>query len=242
VVDIEKLIYLADDDELMRLYLENFLHEAGYQVKSFETGDKLLEEFKQNPSNLVILDVVMPGNSGFTICALLKQISDVPIIILASQGGESDYVTGITLGSDIYLEKPFKPAILAVHIKSLLNKASHIALLAQAQVTAAPVATSTDLVFADLVLSPSKFAATCGNQGLNLTHSEFNLLTYLIEHKDRAVSREELLREIWGYDKIVETRATDDTVKRLRKKLVAANSKVSVSTVWGFGFRLDVGE
>jgi len=233
---LDKSIYLADDDALMREYLHTFLVDAGYNVSCFETGDELLDEFRRKPCDLVILDVVMPGNSGFTICALLKQISAVPIIILAAQGGESDYVTGITLGSDIFLEKPFKPAILAVHIKSLLGKS------VAPVVTPLPAVPSNELVFADLVLSPSKFSATCNNVGLNLTHSEFNLLTYLIEHQDRAVSRDELLRELWGYDKIVETRATDDTVKRLRKKLITVNSKVSVSTVWGFGFRLDVGE
>ena len=234
---MKKSIYLADDDALMREYLNSFLVDAGYSVTCFNTGDELLETFKEEPCDLVILDIVMPGNSGFAICSLLKNACPtLPIITLAAQGGESDYVTSITLGSDVYLEKPFKPAILAVHIKALLGKR------VIPKITPLQENVLVEIFFADLILSPSKYSATRGNLGLNLTHSEFNLLAYLIEHQDRAVSREELLRELWGYDKIVETRATDDTVKRLRKKLSTVKSKVSVSTVWGFGFRLDVGE
>ena len=164
-------IYLADDEKSIRELLHSFLASDGYTVRSFESGDALLEAFRQEPAELVILDIMMPGTDGLTVCRELRSVSDIPIILLTAKDSELDYVMGISQGSDDYLTKPFRPTILLMKVRALLR-------------------------------------------------------------------REELLNAVWGFDSEVETRVTDETLRRIRKKLLQAGSTVSVSTIWGFGYKL----
>jgi len=233
------IIYLADDDSIMRKYLQQLFEHEGYMVESFSTGDDLFAAFQRMPCDMVILDIIMPGNSGFTVCAMLKQTSQVPVILLGTKDKDDDYIMGITLGADVYLTKPVNPAKLLLHVKILLTKAKTNPVVNATTVANDRQGKNNIYKYADITINLNKITADCNGVTINLTHNEFNLLSYLIANQDRAISREELLREIWGYDSIVESRATDDTVKRLRKKLLQAGSGVAICTVWGFGFRLD---
>ena len=105
-------IYLADDEKSIRELLHSFLASDGYTVRSFESGDALLEAFRQEPAELVILDIMMPGTDGLDVCRELRSVSDIPIILLTAKDSELDYVMGISQGSDDYLTKPFRPTIL----------------------------------------------------------------------------------------------------------------------------------
>jgi DNA-binding response OmpR family regulator len=227
---VNKLIYVADDEKNIRNLVEAFLVKEGYDVKTFENGDALFDEFSKKECDLVILDVMMPGNSGFVICAKLRAISDVPIIMLTAKDTEEDYISGLSLGSDDYFTKPFSPVKLTMRVKAMLRR---VDMYEQKTDTS-------KIVCEDIELFPDKLSAHIRGEALNLTKTEFSLLAYILENRDKAVSRQELLNAIWGYDNIVESRATDDTVKRLRRKLDEANSKVSIETVWGFGFKLGV--
>lgn len=222
-----KQIYIAEDEKNIRHLVQSFLQKEGYQVTAFETGDKLYEVFQTKPCDLIILDIMMPGNSGLTICAKLRAISKVPIIMLTARDTEEDYISGISLGSDDYFTKPFSPMQLIMRVKAIFRRIDMDT--EQARET---------LSFADVTVNQNKLIAFCNNKELNLTSTEFSLLAYMLEHHDRAVSREELLNKIWGYDNAVETRATDATVKRLRRKLSGAGSSVIIDTVWGYGFRI----
>jgi len=239
---LAELIYLADDDGIMRKYLQQLFEREGYVVESFSTGDDLFATFQHKPCDIVILDIIMPGNSGFTVCAMLKQTSHVPLILLSTKDKDDDYIMGITLGADVYLTKPVNPAKLLLHVKVLLAKSKANPIVAPNNQHAHTQAQEQSNIYkyADITINKSKITADCNGAAINFTHNEFNLLLYLITNQDRAISREELLREVWGYDNIVESRATDDTAKRLRKKLLQAGSGVTIGTVWGFGFRLDV--
>ena len=117
-----KKIYIADDETNIRLAIRAFLENAGYTVEDFETGDLLLAEFKKSPPDLVILDVMMPGTNGFVICKELRKISLVPIIMLTARDSDLDYATGLDLGSDDYLTKPFSPMALVMRIKALFRR------------------------------------------------------------------------------------------------------------------------
>ena len=230
-----KTIYLAEDEKNIRNLIDTFLKKEGYNVEAFETGDQLYEKFQNQPADLVILDVMMPGSSGFIICSKLREISTVPIIILTARDTDEDYISGITLGSDAYFTKPFSPIKLIMQIKAMLRRSEMIYTTTNTNPT-----DEHQTQYADIVMHLSKLTAFRGNTELKLTATEFSLLAYLFENKERAISREELLAKIWGYDAIIETRATDDTVKRLRKKLSEINSKVLIETVRGFGFKLEV--
>jgi len=117
-----KKIYIADDETTIRLAIRTFLESAGYEVEDFETGDLLLEAFTENPADLVLLDVMMPGSNGFVICKELRKISHVPIIMLTARDSDLDYATGLDLGSDDYLVKPFSPMALTMRIKAIFRR------------------------------------------------------------------------------------------------------------------------
>jgi len=225
-----KLIYIADDEKNIRRLIQSFLEKEGYIVTAFENGDLLYEAYRQKPCDLVILDIMMPGSSGFIICTKLREISKVPIIMLTARDTDEDYISGISLGSDDYFTKPFSPVKLIMRVKAMLRRVDM-----DTKTQAKPEDTITA---ADITIFPSKLLAHCNGCELALTGTEFNLLSYLIENRDKAVSRDELLNKIWGFDSTVETRATDATVKRLRGKLADAGSQISIDTVWGHGFRI----
>lgn len=225
---MSRKIYIADDEQNIREVIQSFLESEGYLVTAFENGDDLLAAFKKEPGDLVILDVMMPGSSGFAICAELRQISTVPIIMLTARDSDIDYATGINLGSDDYFTKPFSALSLVMRVKAIFRRIE----LDKGQDQYAPRI----LTFADIQIDLDQRTALLGGAPLELAPNEYNLLSYLMENQDRAISREELLAKVWGYNMEVETRAADDTVRRLRRKLTG--SRTVIDTIWGFGFRL----
>ena len=222
-------IYLADDEKSIRELLHSFLASDGYTVRSFESGDALLEAFHQDPAELVILDIMMPGTDGLTVCRELRTVSDIPIILLTAKDSELDYVMGISQGSDDYLTKPFRPTILLMKVKALLRRV---------EMDRGKTAAEDELHYGDIRYSATENAIFYGTAPVSLTQTELRLLSYMMKQPEKAYSREELLSAVWGFDSEVETRVTDETLRRIRKKLTQAGSTVSVSTIWGFGYKL----
>ena len=222
-------IYLADDEKSIRELLHSFLASDGYTVRSFESGDALLEAFHQEPAELVILDIMMPGTDGLTVCRELRTLSDIPIILLTAKDSELDYVMGISQGSDDYLTKPFRPTILLMKVKALLRRV---------EMDRGKTAAEDELHYGDIRYSATENAIFYGAAPVSLTQTELRLLSYMMKQPEKAYSREELLSAVWGFDSEVETRVTDETLRRIRKKLLQAGSTVSVSTIWGFGYKL----
>ncbi len=221
------LIYVADDEQNIRELLQNFLEEEGYTVRCFATGDALLQAFAEQQADIVILDIMMPGTDGYSVCAALRKQSEVPIILLTARDTDADMITGFTMGADDYFTKPFSPLKLTMRVKVMLKRSAK-----------EDKADGESLHYGDIILYPQQKTAICHGEECKLTATEFSLLCYMFTNQDKAFSREELLNEVWGYDSFVESRVTDDTIKRLRKKLLQAGSTVSVDTVWGFGFKL----
>lgn len=226
---MSKLIYIADDENNIRKLVKTFLENDGHIVKDFENGDLLLKEFNEKECDLVILDIMMPGSDGFEICTSIREKSTVPIIMLTARDSDIDYITGITLGRDDYFTKPFSPMALVMRVKAIFRRIDFEKIQNNKS-------KQTVLEFGDITINTDTKTVSNLNEIIDLTPNEYNLLTYLFENKERAVSREELLNKIWGYDSEIETRAADDTVKRLRKKI--SDTNILIETVWGFGFRL----
>lgn len=229
---MKTMIYVADDEKNIRDLISTFLEQAGYEVRAFENGDALLKEFEQEVPALVILDIMMPGTDGLSVCSHIRRASDVPIILLTARDSDADFITGFTLGCDDYFTKPFSPVKLTMRVNAMLKRIYKEEKKEGGE----------SLEYGDIVLFPSKKEASCNGSLLKLTHTEYELLLFLLSNQERAVSRDELLNSVWGYDAEVETRATDDTIKRLRKKIKENNSKVQIQTVWGFGFKLNLQE
>ena len=230
MADEAKRIYIADDDDNIRQVVKTFLASDGYQVEAFPTGDLLLEQFKKTPCDLAILDVMMPGSDGFTVCTELRRVSTVPIIMLTARDSENDYAMGLGLGSDDYITKPFSAMALLMRVRAIFRRIDFESRKHAGDAKQA-------VTVGRLTLDEDRRCIFNGDAVLALTPTEYEVLRYLMLRRDQAVSREELLNTVWGFETAVETRATDDTVRRLRQKL--DGSGVSIAAVWGFGFRLE---
>ena len=222
-------IYIADDEKNIRELLKNFLQSDGYEVSAFENGDLLLIAFEKEPSDLVILDIMMPGRDGIECVKEIRKFSSVPIILLTAKDSELDYVNGITLGSDDYLTKPFRPTMLLMRVKSLLRRI---------EMSGDKKNRGKVLRYADLTYSEDEHSVFADKTLVPLTKTEMSLLVFMMNESQKTHSRDSLLDEIWGFDEDVETRAIDETVRRIRKKLVAAKSIATIETVWGYGYKL----
>lgn len=184
--------------------------------------------FLEEEADVIILDVMMPGTSGIDIAARIRKQSDVPIILLTARDGDEDFLQGFSAGADDYFTKPFSPLKLSLRVKAILSRHATSSKKSDADVIA----------YEGLTLSEKERLVLYKKVPLKLTNTEFELLKMLLKHQEEAISRQDLLQQIWGYEEDVETRVTDDTIKRLRKKLREVDSHVLIETVWGYGFKL----
>lgn len=219
-----KKIYIADDEEDILLLLRCFLEKEGYSIETFKTGEELLQHFREEEADLLIVDVMMPGIDGFTVCAKVREISQVPIIILTARDSDVDMISGFTKGCDDYFTKPFSPLKLTLRVNAIFSR------MKEKQ--------QESVEYGDIRVDILRKIIWIKQEEVKVTNMEFSLLLYMITNQNRAIARDELLNQVWGYETQVETRATDDIIKRLRKKLNELDSVVKIETVWGFGFML----
>jgi len=225
----KKLIYIADDEINICNIIKSFLIKDGFDVEIFNDGRSILEAFNKKQADMLILDIMMPEIDGYALCSLIRLKSCVPIIIVSAKDTESDKIAGLKLGSDDYLTKPFSPLELIARINSIFRRID---------LDKTPTNNHQIVKFADILINFDTKQVEVNNTLLNLTVMELSLLYYLINNKNRAISRSELLDKVWGFENKVETRATDDMIKRIRKKLSNAGSKLKIDTIWGFGFTI----
>lgn len=226
----KKLIYIADDEVNICNIIKSFLIKEGFEVEAFNDGRAILEAFKAKPADMLVIDVMMPELDGFSLCASIRQMSNAPIIIVSAKDTEPDKIAGLTLGSDDYLTKPFSPMELIARVRSIFRRI---------ELDRDNARSSHIIKISDVLINPDTKQAETKNKNIGFTGMEFSLLYYLADNKNRAVSRSELLDKVWGFENEVETRATDDMIKRIRKKLLEAGSSLKIETVWGFGFKIE---
>ena len=173
----------------------------------------------------------MPGTDGIGILTALRSISKVPVIMLTAKDSDSDYYSGLSLGSDDYIAKPFKPLILSAKIKALLRRVEYEKMSGERS-------SDRDLQCGNLKYSAKKRIFTVKQTELYLTPTEMKFLEFMMQHFEEAVSKNEILDTVWNINFDIESRVADETNRRLRKKLTAAGADVYVQTVWGYGFKL----
>ena len=217
---MSELIYIADDEKNIRELVKCFLENQGYEVETFSNGDDLFKRYKEKNADMIILDVIMPGTDGVEICRQIRQIANVPIIILSAKDSEEDRIKGISVGGDDYLTKPFSPIELVARVQALFRRISMDKVEKVEKVT-----------FGNIKIDVTKKQAYVDDEEIALTPLEFDFLKYLIQKNNQAISREELLKEVWKIAYDIDTRA-----KRLRRKI--ADSNVEIKTVWGYGFKM----
>ncbi len=220
-------ILIVEDDERIRTAVRLVLEEEGYQVYETESGEAALDVFTPDPSDVVLVDIMLPGIDGFEVCRRIRRVSDVPIIMVTARSDSHDVVAGLEAGADDYLRKPFDPKELSARIRALLRRIRPDA--------GRPVHIQID----GLEILPDAGVVRYAGEAVHLTRTEFRLLVELATHPDRVLSREDLLERVWGYDYFGDGRLVDVHVRRLRMKIEpdAANPRFVV-TVRGMGYKL----
>jgi DNA-binding response OmpR family regulator len=225
-------VLVVDDDETVRDVVRRYLEVAGFTVDQAGDGAQGLAQFAAHEPDLVVLDVMMPGINGLEVCKRLRQVSQVPIVMLTALGEEENRIAGLQLGADDYVTKPFSPKELALRVASVLRRAR----------MPRPAPAAAELADGDLRLQMTARTATLAGRELPLTSREFDLLAFFLAHPGVAYSRADLLEKVWGWDFGDQSTVTVH-VRRLREKIERDPAKPArVATVWGVGYRYDRGQ
>jgi DNA-binding response OmpR family regulator len=219
-------VLVVDDDVTVREVVVTYLRAARHDVVEAADGESALRAVRDGPADLVVLDLMLPGIDGLEVSRQLRATSDVPVIMLTALGTEADRVLGLERGADDYVTKPFSPRELVLRVESVLRRAGH-----------AEQPSLERLEDGDLVVDGPRRAAYRRGVELSLTSREFDLLRFLVERPGRAFSRDELLRQVWGWSFGDQSTVTVH-VRRLREKVEDdPTSPVRLVTVWGVGYR-----
>ncbi len=220
-------ILVVDDDHTVREVVVSYLRAAGHEVVEAADGAAAIRSVQEASLDLVILDLMLPGIDGLEVCRRLRETSDVPVIMLTALGSETDRVIGLERGADDYVTKPFSPRELVLRVDSVLRRS------VVDRGTAPPVT----LIDGDLTVDAAQHAASRGGRRIELTVREFELLRFLLANPGLAFSRDQLLREVWGWSFGDQSTVTVH-VRRLREKVEQDPTRpVRLVTVWGVGYR-----
>lgn len=219
---MSKTILIADDEERMRRLVADFLVREGYKVVEAGTGTAALDLFEQGNIDLVILDVMMPGFDGWTVCREIRKQSGIPVIMLTAKSQETEQLLGFELGVDEYITKPFSPRVLTARVNALLRRLSK----------------DKSISLGPLMIDPAAHSAILDGQSLELSPKEYELLFMFAQHQGQALSREQILNQVWSYDYFGGLRTVDTHVNRLRIKL--GEKSELIQTIRGFGYRFEV--
>ncbi len=218
-------ILVVDDEARMRKLVRDFLVRNGYEVVEAEDGSQALDIFfEQKDIALVILDVMMPKMDGFTACKEIREYSQVPVIMLTAKGEERDELQGFQLGVDEYISKPFSPKILVARVEAILRRVRHLD-------------TEDNLEAGGIVIDKTAHSVTIDGISIELSYKEFELLSYFLENKGIALSREKILNNVWDYDYFGDARTIDTHVKKLRSKMGPKGDLIK--TIWGMGYKFE---
>jgi DNA-binding response OmpR family regulator len=224
-------ILLVEDDETLREALAFHLEREGYQVRQASNGQAALNEARQQPPDLIILDVMLPGLDGLSICRILRAEQETPIILLTARTGEVDKIIGLETGADDYVTKPFSTGELLARIRALLRRTG----------SRTTSARRNELQAGDLVINLERRRVFRAGREIALSPKEFDLLTELMRHPGVALSRDLLLERVWGYDFLGDSRTVDVHIRWLREKVEADPSLPHlIQTVRGVGYRFEV--
>ena len=217
-------VLVIEDEESIASFISMYLEKEGFKVDVAANGTRGLALAREKPTQVVILDLMLPDIDGFEVCRRLRHESDVPIIMLTARDAATDKVVGLELGADDYITKPFDPRELVARVKSVLRRTE-----------AAGRGEDTMLSAGEVTLHPGRREVKVRGEEVKLTAKEFELLHFLMINQGLALSRQQLLEQVWGYDFYGDTRTIDVHVNQVRKKLGDA---VNIETVRSVGYKL----
>ena len=219
-------VLVVDDEPIVREVVVRYLQREGYRTLEAADGERARELIEREPPSLVVLDVMLPGTDGLSLCRWIRSRSDLPVILLTARGEEADRIVGLELGADDYVTKPFSPRELAARVRTVLRRA------------APPVLGDARLVLAGLEIDAAAREVTKSGRELKLTALEFDLLWFLASNRRHVFSRNQLMDRVWGYEAALDTGTVTVHVRRLREKIEDDPSHPKLlETVWGVGYR-----
>jgi hypothetical protein len=225
-ISMNKLkILVVDDESRMRKLVRDFLEKQNFAVLEAGDGSEALDIFFDNQDiALIILDVMMPKMDGWQVCREVRGYSEVPIIMLTARSDERDELQGFELGVDEYISKPFSPKILVARVEAILRRTNQ-------------VTDDETIEYGGITIDKAAHVVSIDGNPIDLSYKEFELLTYFMENKGIALSREKILNSVWNYDYFGDARTIDTHVKKLRSKL--GDKGDLIKTVWGMGYKLE---
>ena len=223
---MNKCILIVDDESRMRKLIKDFLTAKGYSILEAEDGEKALQVFEENSEkiDLILLDVMMPKLDGWSVLRQIRQTSKVPIIMLTARGEEQDELFGFELGVDEYISKPFSPKILVARVEAILKRTQG--------------ETKEVKDYGGIEIDKEGRTVTVDGKVLELSLREYELLVYLVENENIALSRDKILNNVWNYDYYGDSRTIDSHIKKIRHKL--GKKGKYIKTMRGVGYKFEV--
>jgi DNA-binding response OmpR family regulator len=223
---VSTTVLVVDDEAIVREVVVRYLEREGYRTLEAGDGEEARRLIESDPPGLVVLDLMLPGMDGISLCRWIRERSDLPVIMLTARGEEADRIVGLEIGADDYVTKPFSPRELAARVRTVLRRARPA------------VPDEPRLRYGELEIDASTREVTKGGDPLRLTAREFDLLWFLASHPRKVFSRSQLMDRVWGYEAALDTGTVTVHVRRLREKIEDDPSRPRrLETVWGVGYR-----
>lgn len=219
-------ILVVDDEARMRKLVRDYLAVKGFEVEEAADGEEAVNRFMADRDiGLIVMDVMMPKMDGYEALSTIRSVSDVPVIMLTARSEERDELKGFSLGVDEYITKPFSPKILVARVEAILRRSK-------------PESGEEEKLSAGgIEINKTAHEVTIDGEPVELSYKEFELLTYFLEHRGIALSREKILNNVWNYDYYGDARTIDTHVKKLRAKM--GKKGEYIRTIWGMGYKFD---
>lgn len=224
-------ILVVEDEEPVRELLRLYLEKEGFQVEIAVDGEEAMLKFSGSRPDLILLDIMLPKVDGWAVCREIRKQSSTPIIMLTARGEELDRVLGLEMGADDYITKPFSPREMVARVKAVLRRVQQTGARKNAEVITLP----------GLVIDNSAKQVEMNGKVVPTPPKEFDLLWFFACNPGQVFTREQLLQQIWEYDYMGDPRTVDTHIKRLREKLSANTGRRYIKTVWGRGYKFEVG-
>lgn len=223
-------ILICDDNIAVHESISAYLQAENMGYESVYNGEEALKKLEDHHFDLVILDIMLPGLFGTEVCRKIRTTSNIPIIMLSAKGEEFDRILGLEIGADDYITKPFSPREVVTRIRTILKRTNN----------ALPVEDAI-LTLGDMKIDRSSFEIQIKGIQMDFTPKEIELLIYFTINKNKVLSREQILSKVWGYDYFGDTRAVDNLIKRMRKKLPEENLNLGfeIKSVYGMGYKME---
>ena len=233
---MERILVVEDDEKIAQLE-RDYLESSGYETALVRDGLQVIHELLERHYDLVLLDVMLPGCSGYDICRRVRDEIDIPILMVTARTESADVIRGLGLGADDYITKPFDPSQLVARVRSHLKRYTRLKGVAEKT----DGQTQEQIVIGDVVIEPKTWRVWKRGEERKFPNREFRLLCFLAENPNIVFSREELFEKIWGYDYVSDAATVSVHINRVREKIEddARNPKI-IETVWGVGYRLNL--